>query len=301
MRGSRGLFARRRCIVPRVTSILIVLLLSALPAATDPNAPAPAAPGRPVSFRVFQNMDKPITGRWQLDIPEGTPRRIELKELVAGEGSALVGVDIASGEELLRLDRKKEGIGYAGEMKKVFAPCGLDPLPVREFLPLGDSIQVRFETAPPEIACPPIDSGKAGRLEAFAAGGSSLRLRDLSELSSAETRDTYSIGELAREFGVTTRTIRHYEQEGLLTPERNGHVRVFSRRDRVRLRLANGEKHIQELGRVRAEINGDEEPTLVIFGEAGSSPAIGAYTLEGLALGVDPVEGRLVPMEGWRA
>ena len=61
MRGSRGLFARRRCIVPRVTSILIVLLLSALPAATDPNAPAPAAPGRPVSFRVFQNMDKPIT------------------------------------------------------------------------------------------------------------------------------------------------------------------------------------------------------------------------------------------------
>jgi len=50
--------------------------------------------------------------------------------------------------------------------------------------------------------------------------------------------DTYSIGELAREFGVTTRTIRHYEQEGLLTPERNGHVRVFSRRDRVRLRLA---------------------------------------------------------------
>lgn len=194
MRGSRGLFARRRCIVPRVTSILIVLLLSALPAATDHNAPAPAAPGRPVSFRVFQNMDKPITGRWQLDIPEGTPRRIELKELVAGEGSALVGVDIASGEELLRLDRKKEGIGYAGEMKKVFAPCGLDPLPVREFLPLGDSIQVRFETAPPEIACPPIDSGKAGRLEAFAAGGSSLRLRDLSELSSAETRDTYSIG-----------------------------------------------------------------------------------------------------------
>jgi DNA-binding transcriptional MerR regulator len=50
--------------------------------------------------------------------------------------------------------------------------------------------------------------------------------------------DHFSIGELAREFGVTTRTIRHYEQEGLLTPVRNGQVRVFSRRDRVRLRLA---------------------------------------------------------------
>jgi aspartyl protease family protein len=69
---------------------------------------------------------------------------------------------------------------------------------------------------------------------------------------------------------------------------------------RVRLRLANGQSHIQELGRVRAEINGDEEPTLVVFGEPDSPPAIGAYTLEGLALGVDPVGGRLIPMEGWR-
>ena len=70
---------------------------------------------------------------------------------------------------------------------------------------------------------------------------------------------------------------------------------------RVRLRLANGESHIQELGQVRAEINGDEEETLVIFGEPGSPPAIGAYTLEGLALGVDPIEARLIPIEGWRA
>jgi DNA-binding transcriptional MerR regulator len=50
--------------------------------------------------------------------------------------------------------------------------------------------------------------------------------------------DTYSIGDLAREFGVTTRTLRHYEQEGLLNPARQGLVRVFSARDRVRLKLA---------------------------------------------------------------
>jgi DNA-binding transcriptional MerR regulator len=49
---------------------------------------------------------------------------------------------------------------------------------------------------------------------------------------------TYTIAELAREFGVTTRTIRHYEHEGLLTPARRGLVRVFSGRDRVRLKLA---------------------------------------------------------------
>lgn len=49
---------------------------------------------------------------------------------------------------------------------------------------------------------------------------------------------TYTITELATEFGVTTRTIRHYEDEGLLTPRREGTNRLFSIRDRVRLKLA---------------------------------------------------------------
>ena len=49
---------------------------------------------------------------------------------------------------------------------------------------------------------------------------------------------TYKIAELAREFDVTTRTIRHYEEQGLLAPARNGLTRVFSARDRVRLKLA---------------------------------------------------------------
>ena len=49
---------------------------------------------------------------------------------------------------------------------------------------------------------------------------------------------TYSITELAREFGVTTRTIRHYEEQGLVNPKREGLNRIFSNRDRVRLKLA---------------------------------------------------------------
>ena len=49
---------------------------------------------------------------------------------------------------------------------------------------------------------------------------------------------THTIGDLAREFEVTTRTIRHYEHEGLLVPSRQGTVRIFSARDRVRLKLA---------------------------------------------------------------
>jgi DNA-binding transcriptional MerR regulator len=49
---------------------------------------------------------------------------------------------------------------------------------------------------------------------------------------------TYSITDLAKEFGVTTRTIRHYEDEGLLSPRREGLNRLFGNRDRVRLKLA---------------------------------------------------------------
>lgn len=49
--------------------------------------------------------------------------------------------------------------------------------------------------------------------------------------------EKYSIGELAREFDLTTRTIRFYEDKNLLTPERNGQTRVYSRADRTRLKL----------------------------------------------------------------
>lgn len=49
--------------------------------------------------------------------------------------------------------------------------------------------------------------------------------------------DTYRIAELAREFNITTRTIRFYEDKNLLLPERQGQRRVYSSRDRVRLRL----------------------------------------------------------------
>ena len=50
-------------------------------------------------------------------------------------------------------------------------------------------------------------------------------------------RRTYSIGELAKMFEVTPRTIRFYEQEGLLAPERRGQTRVYREKDRVRLKL----------------------------------------------------------------
>jgi DNA-binding transcriptional MerR regulator len=48
---------------------------------------------------------------------------------------------------------------------------------------------------------------------------------------------TWTVGELAAELGVTTRTLRHYEAEGLLSPQRYKQNRVYSARDRARLRL----------------------------------------------------------------
>ena len=48
---------------------------------------------------------------------------------------------------------------------------------------------------------------------------------------------TYSISELAHEFDVTPRTILYYEDEGLLTPLREGQTRIYSHRDKIRLKL----------------------------------------------------------------
>ncbi|WMC11958.1 MerR family DNA-binding transcriptional regulator [Oceanimonas pelagia] len=48
---------------------------------------------------------------------------------------------------------------------------------------------------------------------------------------------TYTISELADEFDITPRTLRHYEELGLLTPKRRGNSRIYSHKDRIRLTL----------------------------------------------------------------
>ena len=55
--------------------------------------------------------------------------------------------------------------------------------------------------------------------------------------SPAEAGSTFTIGELARDFGLTTRAIRFYEDCGLLAPRRAGRNRVYTARDRARLTL----------------------------------------------------------------
>ena len=53
-----------------------------------------------------------------------------------------------------------------------------------------------------------------------------------------QTTTTFAISDLAREFGITPRTIRFWEDQGILAPEREGSKRVFTRRDRARLKMA---------------------------------------------------------------
>ncbi len=49
--------------------------------------------------------------------------------------------------------------------------------------------------------------------------------------------ETFKISELASEFDVTTRSIRFYEDMGLIHPKRQGKIRLYQRRDKIRLKL----------------------------------------------------------------
>src|SRR5690606_26378830 len=50
-----------------------------------------------------------------------------------------------------------------------------------------------------------------------------------------KNRETYTISDLSKEFGVTARALRFYEDEGLIAPSRAGLSRIYSKRDRARL------------------------------------------------------------------
>jgi DNA-binding transcriptional MerR regulator len=64
--------------------------------------------------------------------------------------------------------------------------------------------------------------------------------------------DRITIGELAREVGITLRALRFYQSKGLLAPQRNGHARIFSTQDRARLTLIlQGKRLGFTLGEIR--------------------------------------------------
>jgi DNA-binding transcriptional MerR regulator len=54
----------------------------------------------------------------------------------------------------------------------------------------------------------------------------------------SQSGPTFAISDLAREFDITPRTIRFWEDQGILAPQREGNKRIFTRRDRARLKMA---------------------------------------------------------------
>jgi DNA-binding transcriptional MerR regulator len=82
-----------------------------------------------------------------------------------------------------------------------------------------------------------------------------------SERHSASTTDQaeFTIGELSREFGMTLRALRFYENKGLITPRREGSTRIYSRTDRSRLGLIRtGKKLGFTLAEIRAMLAGPD-------------------------------------------
>lgn len=65
----------------------------------------------------------------------------------------------------------------------------------------------------------------------------SSKVESVADAPSDQKQDTFTIGELSKDFDVTPRSIRFYEEQGLLAPTRNGQSRVYSKKDRVRLKL----------------------------------------------------------------
>ena len=97
---------------------------------------------------------------------------------------------------------------------------------------------------------------------------------------------SWTISQLAEEFGVTLRTIRHYEDVGLLSPARRGTVRLFDTRQRIRLQLVlRGKRLGFSLPEIATIVNMyDEQP-----GEAGQLQYL-----------LDQIEVRRVELEQMR-
>src|SRR3954466_11047424 len=84
-------------------------------------------------------------------------------------------------------------------------------------------------------------------------------------------RSEFTIGELSREFDITPRAIRFYEDQGLLAPRRDGQRRIYTARDRTRLKLTlRGKRLGLTLSEIREliemyEPGRDERPQLERF------------------------------------
>ncbi|MDY0329310.1 MAG: MerR family DNA-binding transcriptional regulator [Thiomonas sp.] len=111
----------------------------------------------------------------------------------------------------------------------------------------------------------------------------------MKKTAAASAAATFTIGELAREFDLTTRAIRFYEEAGLLSPQREGRLRVYTQGDRTRLKLTQRGKR---LGLSLAEI---KELVMMYESPRDTVPQLRRY-LEVLAAHRADIEARMADL-----
>jgi DNA-binding transcriptional MerR regulator len=90
-------------------------------------------------------------------------------------------------------------------------------------------------------------------------------IQEVAAEDAGEGAKSYTIGDLAREFGVTLRALRFYEDRGLLSPRRDGTARIYDARDRNRLSVILKGKQLgftlTEIRAMLAEERSSDEPS----------------------------------------
>lgn len=115
----------------------------------------------------------------------------------------------------------------------------------------------------------------------------SQTVADFSQNELGEGAKVYTIGDLAREFSVTLRTLRFYEDRGLLSPRRDGTARIYDSRDRERLSVILKGK---QLGFTLTEIR-----AMLAEERSANGPAMN------LRLSLDQVEDQIRHLEQQKA
>src|SRR5215218_9919278 len=110
-------------------------------------------------------------------------------------------------------------------------------------------------------------------------------LNNVARVAEFQSMKEYTIGDLVREFGVTLRTLRFYEDKGLLSPRREGRARIYDARDRARLSVILKGK---QLGFTLTEIRA------MVAEERGEIPAAN------LKLSLDQVDDQIAHLEQQR-
>jgi len=152
------------------------------------SVPSPAAPVRkpPLDFKVLK-AEGTLTGVWRLASPsDGTPLDVEISP--SGQPGGLAGKLVGTGKAVFALTTKSEGIGYRGEMLGLLNGCGMDKVPVSDFLLVGDRILAQLDARPALVPCPFLESAETARYY-VAAAVNPVRLRGIGEISSERSRE----------------------------------------------------------------------------------------------------------------